>query len=115
MDHRLTDDQCSIAQSKVDVSNDIDKGACVYCFLGANGCKADKRVVVIGKAAGFVDSLEAYCPGVGYAFDANYTDPRTGRPLTRARPYSHEPPLDSPSGSMSTPLPPERRPTHNTL
>jgi hypothetical protein len=52
MDHRLTDDQCSIAQSKVDVSNDIDKGACVYCFLGANGCKADKRVGVIGRGCG---------------------------------------------------------------
>ena len=49
MEHRLTDDQCSIAQSKVDVSNDIDKGVCVYCFLGDLGCKADKRVGVIGR------------------------------------------------------------------
>ena len=49
MEHRLTDDQCAIAQSKVDISNDIDKGVCVYCFLGELGCKADKRVGVIGR------------------------------------------------------------------
>ena len=49
MEHRLSDEQCAIAQSKIDVSNDVDKGSCAYCFLGSNGCKHDKRVGVVGK------------------------------------------------------------------
>jgi hypothetical protein len=49
MQHRLRDEKYAIAQAKLDVSDDIDKGACAYCFLGENGCKKDRRVGVFGK------------------------------------------------------------------
>ena len=49
MQHRLSDKKCAFTQTKLDVSNDIDKGACVYCFLGENGCKKDCRVAVVDK------------------------------------------------------------------
>ena len=49
MDHRLDNDQCAVLQSKLDVSNDIDKGSCACFYFGKTGCAKDKRAGVVGK------------------------------------------------------------------
>ena len=66
--HDIDDALLEVLQTKLDQSTGIDKGACVWCLIGPNGCPKDKRVGVqasCGRAhLGPVDRKPQFCIAV---------------------------------------------------